>query len=214
MTKVATNIKVHNDVEDGALIVGDPDIARSQYNDLGAPKRPSTVLGGDHQRKLYTSHAKNFGTPLPKVAINLQHPPKEDVAVKGKAKKAKLSPTKPTVVERDLVVETPVTKDYEPIAKEVNQYTMKFKSPLGEISMEVLDIVESDEGNAILAIFKDDDSVTFKPNPGDIFDITYTAKLGRATESLRVFSPNLLYTLPDSGKKVMILVNAVGSEED
>ena len=36
MTKVAPGLKIHNDVEEGTLVVGDPDITRTQYNELGA----------------------------------------------------------------------------------------------------------------------------------------------------------------------------------
>ena len=175
------------------------------------------MYGGERQTKLYSSHALSHGKALPKVSINLQHPVAAPVGnVKlAKTKKGKLAPTlKPVPV----VVAAAEEHDEEPQPtgprQEQNNYTMRFKSPLGEIAMDVLDIVTSDEENSILVIFKNDEAVTFKPTPGDIFDITYTAKLGRATESLKVFSPNLLYTLPDTGKKVMVLVNAADAEGD
>ena len=180
--------KVPDIAEPGTLVVGASDPSKRQYSENGRllMEKPAVFEGG-HVANLYLKHASKHGDVL-----SVQQHVKQN----KKTKKVTLQPNAP---KTEVGVESDASNaaDVQPVKNKV----------------EIVDVVDSVERNAIIMVFKDEDAVAYTPNPGDVFDLSVIDKLSKQTRNYKVFSPNIIFSLPDCEKVYMVLVLANESDD-
>lgn len=191
-------MKIPDIAEQGTLVVGASDPGQSMYSPNGAARgKPFVMDDGGRLARAYAKHASQHGEKL-------EIKPLKSVTAK-KAGKKTLSPTKPT----------PVTPEPEPVAAPSipaatqaprNQYTVRFSSPLGKINMDVLDVIKTNEENALVFVFNDESDITFTPNVGDVMELTYIEKLNKRQVTVNAFSPSIVFTSGQDGKTYMLMI--------
>jgi hypothetical protein len=197
-------MRVSPEVREGALIVGAATHDRQQYTRQGKALSSSKVFEGDQIAELYRNHARSHGETIQPQITNTP------TLLKGKKtklkpnKEEKPEPAKPIAVTTDTPEEseTPIIRK-----KEVrNQYTICIKLSKGTLKMDVLDVRFAAHGNAILLVFKDEDSILYTPEAGDVFHATITDKVTKSCTDYRLFSPDIMFTLPYDDARFMVLV--------
>jgi hypothetical protein len=174
----------------GDLVVGLSDPSKSVYSKTGAMLNPNGVaIYGDEgdieaKKEMFLTSAKLQGGEAVKI-----------VDKKVKKSRAKTTPTK---VYRE------VEKDVEKISVTLDERqptelkTIQFENQFGRIKAKIEHLAE--EELAFMLIFTNDDMVVFEPKVGESLTLHTPDR-----SSFEVYYPGVMFSYPDSSKKLMIL---------
>jgi len=214
---MSTTLAIPPGTDSGSVVIGSSDTQSTQFTESGTPKSASYIVDDNSSRiaQLMLRSSMQHGERM--VTAQEAAPVVSAKKItKGKGKKnAPIVDTTPKYVQplpaAQPYIEAVVLKE-TPSEKTQLEHSITFKNAFGQITIKVIDILESGDDNSLLVVMPADGGNAFTPSAGDIYDIKWGAAYDKVQKESRAFFPGFIYEWPSNGNKLMVLCKVVDTE--
>lgn len=185
------------------------------FNDLGGEVKPGSIVGNfgdtDKLKEVYEQHAGKQGELNTRTIVKNNKPGAK--SKRGRPKKKAPSYNKPEKSLFDEILNNASDLEHEPLepvdteysdrneylkeSEPENKIRVTFSNNFGSIRVKVAGIMDCPMAYGL--IFSCEDDIIFIPKPAETLSLTMNG-----VEQL-VYYPDVLFSLPNSNKKIMIL---------